>query len=649
MERLEQRVLGERELGRGGGGAERGEGDPVVAAAPVAPAASAAQPAGTALFTETFEVAQTSPVMLNAYASAAGAAYTASSYWLDAHYCNGFVMNADMGVTKNQINDTYCGPNGGDRNSQQSEDDYGAVRTKAFALGKLAGLDDTAARLNGTLSTNTSGGTPSTDISSPNSVLLETSSNGISLPGAGGRFLAVSLDSAAQCGTNGDETATAPLLSLWLLTDEDRSGTRLTTTPINVCDRNYRHVTGWTLINDQQLRRTNNSLYEAWVYPVRVGSYFGDQSFLVGDQTTFGLRIRNTSHASSTGSGAGGSQGPANGNDGAIDNLRIVDVTPWLEKSFSPGRVPVGATSTLTLTIRNTAELAAKNGWSFVDTLPAGLTVADPANQRPTGTCLSGGAKVSLESDSITVAGGVLGVGVDRCTIVVEVTSALAGSYTNDTVTNVSQRVGIDPGNAAVVEFVANALLWQKVDGTTPLAGSEWTLTGPAGAASTSRTVRDCAAEPCPADGFDTDPAAGRLRVGSLPDGTYTLTEARAPQRYQLDPTPRQVSLSGGAADGVDLGPIQNTPLPEATVVVRKLVQDAAGGDPGPGEGWSVGVTLNPGAPSGQTLSPLGSQLTLAGGTPAEPWRVSFSSTDQTASVTVSEVQQDGYSFVSGI
>ena len=85
-----------------------------------------------------------------------------------------------------------------------------------------------------------------------------------------------------------------------------------------------------------------------------------------------------------------------------------------------------------------------------------------------------------------------------------------------------------------------------------------------------------------------------------------------------------------------------------AAIILRKLVQDVTGGDAGPGEGWSVGVTLNPADPTGGTLSPVGTQATRADGTPAEPWRVSFSGADQTAAVSVFEVQQDGYSFVSG-
>lgn len=625
------------------------------AAAGVTPFASAAQPAGRVLYAETFDVpSNVTPVMLNAYPASATAKYTAAAYWLNAAYCNGFVMNADMAVTKAQINSTYCGPNGGSANSAQSEDDYGAVRTKAWALGKLTGMTDTVARANGTLSTNTSGGLPSTDLASNDSVMFQTLTTSISLPEAASRFLNISLDSAAQCGDNGNDQTNAPRLSLWLLAGSQAR--QLTSAPVNVCNTSYAHATGSTLYttansNIGTLRRTDNSSYASWVYPVRAASYFGDQSFLVGSETAFGLRIRNTTAASSTGRGAGDTAGTANGNDGAVDNVRIVDVTPWLEKSFSPARVPAGGESTLTLTVRNTTEKSEKKGWSFVDTLPTGLKVLNPASQAVTGTCLvQDGARVSLTADSITVAAGTgwLKAGVDQCTIVVKVTSATTGSYTNDTTTNVSQRVGIDPGNAATVEFYDNSLLWQKVAGTTLLAGSEWTLSGPTGGATNAvRAVKDCTAAPCAADGFDTDPLPGRLKVDGLANGAYVLTETRSPLGYRLDTTPRPVTLSG-TVGGTDLGGIQNTKVADATVEVHKLVQDTGGANPHNGEGWTLGVELAAGNPDGVGLTPTGTQTTLANGKPAEVWRVLFTGDNQTANVRVFEQGDDDHSFVSG-
>ena len=56
-----------------------------------------------------------------------------------------------------------------------------------------------------------------------------------------------------------------------------------------------------------------------------------------------------------------------------IRPCRVLDVTPSLDKSFSPTLVGTNQPSTLTLTITNTTDLLAKSDWSFTDTLPPGF------------------------------------------------------------------------------------------------------------------------------------------------------------------------------------------------------------------------------------------------------------------------------------
>jgi hypothetical protein len=53
--------------------------------------------------------------------------------------------------------------------------------------------------------------------------------------------------------------------------------------------------------------------------------------------------------------------GGGGGNDHGFDNITILDVTPQLDKSFSPSVVGVGQPSTLTFTVTNTDELASKS------------------------------------------------------------------------------------------------------------------------------------------------------------------------------------------------------------------------------------------------------------------------------------------------
>ena len=112
---------------------------------------------------------------------------------------------------------------------------------------------------------------------------------------------------------------------------------------------------------------------------------------------------------------------------------------------------------------------------------------------------------------------------------------------------------------AIVNERKTGSVTWKKVDasdGTSPLAGSEWTISG--GALPGAVTIADCQADSaaqCPKspDGtyYDTDPAAGSFTVKGLPwsEKTYTLKEKKAPAGYRLDPTPHEFTIDAKALD----------------------------------------------------------------------------------------------------
>ncbi|WP_229055089.1 hypothetical protein [Aeromicrobium sp. Leaf350] len=126
--------------------------------------------------------------------------------------------------------------------------------------------------------------------------------------------------------------------------------------------------------------------------------------------------------------------GTGSGNDAAIDNLRLLDATPSLDKAFTPGLIAPGGTSTLTFTVTNTTELASKVDWGFTDALPSGLTVSTSPNVGGTCTSTTGAAltrTAAAGSTSVTVAGGDLAVGQASCTVTVDVTAAAEGSYVN--------------------------------------------------------------------------------------------------------------------------------------------------------------------------------------------------------------------------
>jgi uncharacterized repeat protein (TIGR01451 family) len=163
-------------------------------------------------------------------------------------------------------------------------------------------------------------------------------------------------------------------------------------------------------------------------------------SSLLFSGSSLGFRVRNAN-------------GSATGNDHAFDDFRILDVTPQLDKAFVPDTVAEGEVSTLTFTVTNTAELAAKEGWSFTDTLPAGVTVApvgvsftDCAN----GTILNGSDGNPLPGDSVLKFAGDLLAGEESCHLYIDVVGAPTGTYVNGA-GNLSSVVGLDLPNDATL------------------------------------------------------------------------------------------------------------------------------------------------------------------------------------------------------
>ena len=142
------------------------------------------------------------------------------------------------------------------------------------------------------------------------------------------------------------------------------------------------------------------------------------------------------------------------GNDVAFDLPQIVDVTPQLDKAFSPATIAQGGTSTLTLTVTNTDDLAAKNGWNFTDQLPTNVVLA--ATPNPTTTCLNPAgtatpATITAAPGATSIAvNGSLSKGMASCTITVQVTSNVVGVYTNSA-PNFTTLTGLNPPGPAVL------------------------------------------------------------------------------------------------------------------------------------------------------------------------------------------------------
>ncbi len=122
---------------------------------------------------------------------------------------------------------------------------------------------------------------------------------------------------------------------------------------------------------------------------------------------------------------------------------------PTFAKSFTPATIGPGSISTLRFTIANPS-LAGVSGLTFTDNLPAGVTIATPAQASLAG-CGSGATLSAPEGGStISFSGGTLAGGAS-CTIRVDVTSATAGTHVNTTGDLTSSAGNSGPATANLV------------------------------------------------------------------------------------------------------------------------------------------------------------------------------------------------------
>lgn len=326
---------------------------------------------------------------LRDYVGESGERYTADPYWLRQDQCNGVVVRY-AGAT---FPSGFCTTGNGAQNN---------VRRLADVLGQveagMVGSANPGAPFNG-----------STEATRANHAItawtgsVAGANNGITfqtpafdLTGRGARFYTASVN-VAEVSCTYQQGVNNSRLNFSLVAGTTELG--LTNTPIRACtDPAVRYYTSPNLAGGWG----NGGAY------VAAGRFYADSSFLVDPAVypTLALRMRNA-------------VGASQGNDFAYDEVRLYDATPQLDKSFSPTRVPVNGVSTLTFTVTNTVDLAEKRGWSFTDTLPSGLVVADPSNIG--GTCV---ANTSADPGSgvVTITDGVLATDEASCTITVDVT-----------------------------------------------------------------------------------------------------------------------------------------------------------------------------------------------------------------------------------
>ena len=385
------------------------------------------------LFAEDFENAPVASndgpaKLITAYAGATPLemTYTADSNWNGSQNadCNGLVVRGSM--TNNVFQNCF--------GSVQQDGDLMRASAQALALvdspGLAGGGTGAAAKANEAVTAATAAPTGTTP--SYAGKQLETTKQ---LPITAGRFVNFSVDVAevACLGSNYTSLRFARLNST-------NVETPLTATPIVPCPS--KPGGRGALIATLPTLSGNFEVY---------GGRFASSGSLLSDGDTFRVRMTNDS--------PGGGNGGA-GNDSAIDNLRVIDATPVADKRFvTPA--PGSLRTRLQIFVTNTDDLAAKNGFSFTDTLPAGLSVA-PGVQ-PSVSCFAGGSKtattfpVSASGSQVVVAPGApgagkLGAGESHCRIDVNVVAAAIGTYTAGAQL-INGPVGVDRGTGDSVTF----------------------------------------------------------------------------------------------------------------------------------------------------------------------------------------------------
>jgi len=148
---------------------------------------------------------------------------------------------------------------------------------------------------------------------------------------------------------------------------------------------------------------------------------------------------------------------------------------PTIGKSFAPASVLVGTPATLTLTLGNANAAAITLTAALTDTLPAGLVVATPNGLGGTcpgaATAVAGGSTVAYANGAAIPPGG--------CTIVVNVTAPVSGSYVN-TIPPAALQTSVGNNVApasATLQVVVLPTLAKSFAPATIIAGAASTLT----------------------------------------------------------------------------------------------------------------------------------------------------------------------------
>lgn len=394
------------------------------APASAAPGSPGTPQAPTVAWQENFENAPHTGLrtMIDDYVAADGGKYSADPYWSDPTVGSGMVMS---------WTNLWTGTDGSGAGDGMELNAFQTLRQLTEVLGTIN--ETTDPQDNAALSAYTQSTGPAL---SGNRAMFETTATNIAPTIPPGRFLIASVAAAATNCPNVEMPAwIGPQYTLSIA--NNGTETPLITAPIDPCTsgRPYRFT----------------DLNGGVQFPIYGGVYTADESVLYTGGS-LGVVVRNlTSNYE--------------GNDGALDDLKLLDATPQLDKSFSVPQAEVGDTVRATFTITNTTDLLAKNGWSFADSLPPGLVVAANAN-----VSVAGGGTATVNATpgatGIEITDGDLSAGSKSMTISLDVTPTAPGTFVNgpDNITTVGL---IEPGDATLVVAGATVVVeHEATDGT---------------------------------------------------------------------------------------------------------------------------------------------------------------------------------------
>jgi hypothetical protein len=118
-----------------------------------------------------------------------------------------------------------------------------------------------------------------------------------------------------------------------------------------------------------------------------------------------------------------------NGGTGAPASTRLfVGLPPSITSAFAPMSIMVGATTTLSFTLKNPNTATTLSGIALSDTLPAGLVVGSPSGAQ--GSCGGGMLTAVPGSGTFSLAGGQLAPGAS-CTVSLTIKATQAGMKQN--------------------------------------------------------------------------------------------------------------------------------------------------------------------------------------------------------------------------